>query len=138
MIKLIIGKKGSGKTKKLIDAVLKAVEASEGHVVCVEKGPSLTYDLPHKVRLINTEEYGILGYDMFYGLISGICAGNYDVTHLFIDATLRIGDRNLENFADFIQKINDLANKCEAEIVFTVSCDESELPKRVFDIVEKY
>ncbi len=137
MVKLIIGKKGSGKTKKLIDAILAANEKSTGNVVCVEKGPALTYDIPNSVRLINTEEYEISGYDMFLGLLSGICASNYDVTDVFVDATLRIGTRDYGELAAFIKKVKTLAEKTETEFTFTVSCDESELPTEIFDYAAK-
>ena len=83
MIQLIIGNRGSGKTKKLIEAVNAAAESSNGNVVCVEQGPALKFDLTHKVRLVDTVVYGIAGYDTFYGLLAGICAGNYDVTDIF-------------------------------------------------------
>ena len=137
MIKLIIGKKGSGKTKQLIEAVKNAVEQSNGNVVCVEKGPVLTYDIPSSVRLVDSENYQICGYEAFYGFLSGICAGNYDLTDLFIDATLRIGGRDYNEFAAFIAKIKKLSEYSNTEITFTVSCDESELPKEVFDYAVK-
>ena len=74
MVTLIIGKKGSGKTKKLINLAAEAVETSKGNVVVVEKGLKLTYDVSHKARLIDTEQYNIAGYDAFFGFLSGICA----------------------------------------------------------------
>ncbi|MDD4699818.1 MAG: hypothetical protein PHV07_06115 [Oscillospiraceae bacterium] len=137
MIKLIIGKKGSGKTKNLINAVTEASNKSAGNVVCVEMGPALTYDIPSSVRLINTEVYGIAGYDAFYGFLSGICAGNYDVTDIFVDATLRIGSRDYNELADFIVKVDGLAKESNTNMVFTVSCDESELPARIFEFAQK-
>ncbi len=137
MIKLIIGKRGSGKTKHLIEAVKDAANKSNGSVVCVEQGPVLTYDIPSSVRLIDTETYAISGYDTFFGFLAGICAGNYDLTNLFIDATLRIGGRDYNEFAKFIAKVNDLAKTSNTEITFTVSCDESDLPKEVFDYAQK-
>ena len=70
MLNLIIGKKGSGKTKRLINAVTSAAERTNGNVVCVEKGPTLTYNITHKVRLIDADVYGISGYDSFYGFLS--------------------------------------------------------------------
>ena len=82
MVTLLIGKKGTGKTKKLISLANEAVAASTGNVVVIEKGSKLTYDVTHKARLIDTEQYLISGYDMLFGFISGICAGNYDVTDI--------------------------------------------------------
>ena len=74
MVTLLIGKKGTGKTKKLISRANEAVAASNGNVVVIEKGAKLTYDVTHKARLIDTDQYSICGFDMLYGFISGICA----------------------------------------------------------------
>lgn len=129
MVTLIIGKKGTGKTKKLINLANEAVEASNGNVVVIEKGSKLTYDVTHKARLIDTEQYAITGYDAFFGFLSGLCAGNYDVTDVLVDSTLKIGGPDFNEFADFISKINVLAAKTETKFTFLVSADESELPK---------
>ncbi|MBQ2273969.1 MAG: hypothetical protein IIW16_03855 [Clostridia bacterium] len=137
MIKLIIGNKGSGKTKKLIDMVNTTAAESNGSVVCVELGDTLTFNISHKVRLIDVKEYSISGYGEYYALLSGICAGNHDVTHVFGDATLRIGTRDYEELADFLARVKELSAKNKAEFIFTISCDESELPARVFETAEK-
>jgi ABC-type branched-subunit amino acid transport system ATPase component len=79
MVKLIIGRKGSGKTKKLIDLVNAATEASKGNVVCVEKGDTLTYSITHKARLIDAESYGISGYGELYALLCGIQSANRNI-----------------------------------------------------------
>lgn len=137
MISLIIGHKGSGKTKRLVELVNAAVDSSMGDVVCIEKGLKLTYDLTHKARLVNSEEYGIDNYDALYGFIAGMCAGNYDLTDIFVDATLRIGGRDYEKFADFIDKLAKLTANLSTKILFTVSCDETDLPARVFEFAKK-
>ncbi|MGN1458220.1 MAG: hypothetical protein ACI4XP_09765 [Acutalibacteraceae bacterium] len=129
MVTLIIGKKGTGKTKKLINLTNEAVEASNGNVVVIEKGSKLTYDVTHKARLIDTEQYSITGYDTFFGFLSGLCAGNYDVTDVLVDSTLKIGGQDFDAFAEFITKINVLAAKTETKFTFLVSADETELPK---------
>jgi len=133
MIKLIIGKKGSGKTKKLVDLVNAATNESLGNVVCVEKGDTLTFSVTHKARLIDADAYGISGYGEYYGLISGIKAGNHDVTHIFGDATLRIGTRNYDELVAFLERVSKLE---DVEFLFTVSADKDELPKKLFDIAE--
>lgn len=133
MIKLIIGKKGSGKTKKLVDLVNDATAKSLGNVVCIEKGDTLTYSVTHKARLIDAEDYGISGYGEYFGMISGIKAGNNDVTHIFGDATLRIGTRNYDELVAFLERISKIA---DIEFLFTVSADKEELPKKIFDIAE--
>ena len=91
MITLILGKKGSGKTKRLIDMCNAATAESKGNVVFIEKDSTLTYDISHKARLAVADEYGIRGFDSFYGFIAGMCAGNYDITDIFVDSTLKIG-----------------------------------------------
>ena len=90
MITLLIGKKGSGKTKKLIELANEAVQNSNGNVVVIEKGLKLTYDISHKARLVDSDAYGIEGLDALVGFVSGICAANYDVTDVFVDSTLKI------------------------------------------------
>ena len=85
MITLLTGKKGSGKTKKLIDAINAAVADAHGDVVCIEYGKKLTYDVTYKVRLVDSREYGISTPDMLKGFLSGLHAGNFDITNVFID-----------------------------------------------------
>ena len=101
MVTLLIGKKGTGKTKKLISLANEAVAASTGNVVVIEKGSKLTYDVTHKARLIDTEQYLISGYDMLFGFISGICAGNYDVTDILVDSTFKICPEALAGLESF-------------------------------------
>ncbi len=137
MISLIIGNKGSGKTKRLVELVNTAVDSSKGNVVCIEKGSKLMYDLTHKARLVNLEEYGVCGYDALYGFIAGMCAGNYDLTDIFVDATLRIGGRDYEAFANFVEKLAKFDDTTPVHITFTVSCDETDLPTRVFEAAQK-
>ena len=136
MLKLIIGKKGSGKTKKLIDAVTAAADASNGNVVCIEKESALTYDITHRCRLTATDNYKVSGYDAYYGFLCGIFAGDHDITDVFADATLRIGGRDYEELADFLLKVADLSKMEEKDVVFTVSADKEEIPAKVFEVCE--
>ena len=136
MVKLLIGEKGSGKTKKLIDCVNTALENSNGHVVCVEKDDLLRYQISYKVRLLAASNYGISGYDAFYGFLAGICARDHDITDIFVDATLRIGGRDYEELAAFLAKVNELSKLTEHDITFTVSADKEEIPASVFDFAE--
>ncbi len=129
MIKLIVGNKGSGKTKRLIEMINKTAKTTAGNVVCIEKGLKMTYDIDHSVRLIDIENYGVSGFEAFYGFIAGVCAGDYDITHVFIDATLKIGGRDLESLAVMIKKLEKLTEENKVDIVFTVSCDPGDLPE---------
>ena len=133
MIKIIIGKKGSGKTKLLAEMVNTAADTSLGNVVCIEKSDALIYSIKYKARLIETDTFGINGYDEYFGMIAGIKAGNHDITHIFGDATLRIGGRDFDKLADFLER---LAKIEDVEFIFTISADKEELPKKIFDIAE--
>ena len=137
MVKLIIGNKGSGKTKRLIELVNNAVERSNGNVVCIEKERLLTYDVNYRARLVETDHYKVSGYDAFYGFLCGIVAGDHDITDILVDATLKIGGRDYEALANFLEKVAELSKIAEQDITFTISCDESDLPARVFDFCEK-
>lgn len=135
MIKLIIGKKGSGKTKLLIDKVNAAVQSSNGHVVCIEKGMKLTFELDHKVRLIDADEYNIQGYDSFYGFVNGILAGNYDIKEIYIDGILQIGvlpdgTKDLQGLGCLLEKLYQRI-PADVTLFFTVSADQTELPDSV-------
>ena len=131
MIKLIVGRKGSGKTKTLIDMINSAAETSQGNIVCVEKGLKLTYDITHVVRLIDADHYGVSGYDTFYGFLAGLFAGNYDISEVYIDSILKIGGQDLQEFAHFIDRLAALLEDVQAKVVFTVSADISEIPEDI-------
>ena len=96
MIKLIVGTKGSGKTKAMIDQINDAVKTSKGNVVVVEKGMKLTYDISSSARLIDLDEYKISGGEMLYGFVAGLMASNYDITDLYIDGILKVLDHDHE------------------------------------------
>ena len=128
MVTLLIGHKGSGKTKKLISLANEAVTKSSGNVVVIEKGAKLTYDVTHKARLIDTDQYKISGYDVLFGFISGICAGNYDVTDIFVDSTFKICSNDKEALKNFVSKLNVLSENAETNVTLLISADKSELP----------
>ncbi|MBR4622267.1 MAG: hypothetical protein IKO44_01880 [Ruminococcus sp.] len=129
MINLIPGKKGTGKTKILIDNIREGLSTATGNVVCIERGMKLTYDIPHKVRLVDAEEYGINSFDAFYGFVAGMLAGNYDIQQVYVDGILKIGGRDYEALGDMIEKLAMLAK--DIKIVLTVSADVDELPAKV-------
>lgn len=134
MLKLIVGKKGSGKTKQLIEQVNNAVATSNGKVVCIEKGSKLTYDVNHDVRLLNTEDFGVSGYDSFYGFLAGIAASDYDVKEIFIDSLAKIVGDDEAKISEFLGKVETLAEGDGLTITMTVSRGTNELPQNV----EKY
>ncbi len=127
MVKLIAGKKGSGKTKTLIDAIHTAEKESNGNVVAIQYGSSLNVDIYHKIRLINIEDYKISDYDDMYGFIAGMLASNYDITDIFVDGTLRIVGRDLEEVGKMADRIAAITENCNVN--FTISADVADFPE---------
>ena len=126
MIHVIMGLKGSGKTKKLIDAIHAAVAEAHGDVVCIEYGKALTYDVSYKVRLVDSKEYGISSAEMLKGFLSGLHAGNFDITNVFIDNLYKtIGDDKAAG-EDFITWCAKFAADNNMEITITISEDPAE------------
>lgn len=137
MVNLIIGNKGSGKTKRLIELVNSAVEKSNGNVVCIEKERLLTYNVNYRARLVETDHYNVSGYEAFYGFLSGIVAGDHDITDVLVDATLKIGGKDFAALATFLKKVSELSDIAEQDFTFTISADESELPEEIFTFCKK-
>lgn len=127
MIKLIVGTKGTGKTKTMIDHINNVTKTTSGNVVVLEKSMQLTFDIDHAARLVDLDGYGICGYEMLYGFVAGVLAGNYDITELFIDGILRIIDHNLDEAEKVLMKIDGITKNIE--VVVTVSADPSDLPE---------
>ena len=128
MLKLIIGVKGTGKTKTLINMVNTSAEESHGDVVCIEKGVKLRYDVKSKVRLINTEEYHVADAATLYGFVAGVFASNHDVTDLYIDSALKICNDDIAGFDAFLEKVSALTDACNVKCFITSSIPEGEAP----------
>ena len=130
-----MGLKGSGKTKKLVELVKKAVEEEHGDVVCIEKDKNLTYDIPYTARLIHASEYGIASAELLRGFISGLHAGNYDICHVFIDNFYKMLDDTSEDaivsFLSWLDKFSLTQN-----VNFTISITVD--PDTVSDRIKKY
>lgn len=133
MVTLILGKKGSGKTKKLMELCNTAVAQSKGNVVFIEKDNTLTYDVNHQVRLVSAADFAICGFEALYGFVAGMCAGNYDITDIFIDSTLKIGGTDMEALDGFVEKMS----KLDVRTVLSVSADKSEIPAHIAEIAEE-
>ncbi len=125
MLKLIIGVKGTGKTKTLINLVNGALAVTKGDVVCIEKGVKLRYDIKPTARLVDADEYMITDAQSLYGFIAGILASNHDVTDLFIDGTLKICRGDIPAFENLVVELEKLVSKIDINLTMTVSMDES-------------
>ena len=136
MVRVIMGVKGTGKTKQMIELINSAVHSENGNVVCIERGNKLTYDIHskiltydihYKIRLVEASQYDMNSYDFLKGFISGMYAGNYDITHIFIDSLTKIvgvdpADHSVEVFLDWLSKFSDDNN---IKFTVTISADES-------------
>ena len=134
MLKVIIGVKGTGKTKALIALVNEAVEKSHGDVVCIEKGVKLRYDIKYRARLIDTNEYFVDDAQSLYGFVAGILASNHDVTDLFIDSSLKICNDNYDEYDKFLDEVATISDKIGINIVTTASMPAD----KASDTVKKY
>ena len=134
MIHVIMGLKGSGKTKKLLGAIHDTVAASQGDVVCIEYGKKLTYDVSYKVRLVDSQEYGIRSAEMLEGFLSGLHAGNFDTTHVFIDNLYKTIGNDRAAAESFVAWCAKFASDNNMEVSMTVSDD----PAQASDSVKQY
>ena len=131
MIHVIMGLKGSGKTKKLLDSVHEAVANANGDVVCIEYGKKLTYDVNYRVRLVDSKEYGICNPCMLKGFLSGLHAGNFDITHVYIDNLYKTIGSDRAAGEEFILWCAEFAKANGMEITVTVSDDAAEASEAV-------
>lgn len=128
MVRIIIGLKGSGKTKHLIELANKAVETSPGNVVCIEKGNKLMFDVRHQVRLVDTDMFGIGNADQLYGMVCGIISANYDIKDIFIDSSLKICKDDKAEFVKFIEALDKITSEKEINCITTASIDAADFP----------
>ena len=127
-----MGVKGSGKTKKLLELIDDAIDNEHGDIVCIERASKLTYDIPHKVRLIDASQYDFNGYDFLKGYISGLYSANYDITHIFIDNVLKIIGRDVDSEAeDFFEWCELFGLKEHVKFTITISVDINKATERI-------
>ena len=132
MIQLIVGDKGSGKTKTIIDMMNEAVEKTDGHIVCVEKGMKSTFNIKSGVRIVDVDDYNIRGCDEYFGFLMGVLAGDYDIEQVYIDGMLKVLG-SVEELGRLLDKLSDIAPD-HVRFIITVSAEDAELT----DSVRKY
>ena len=125
MVRVIMGKKGSGKTKQMIDLIQTALQNESGNVFCIERNRKLTYDIHYNIRLVEASDYDIGTFEYLKGMISGLYAGNYDITHIFIDSLCKVvpceGSVEVEEFLDWLENFS-VTNGIKFTV--TISADE--------------
>ena len=130
MIKLIVGDKGSGKTKQMVGMINESIKTTAGNIVCIEKSMKLTYELDYRCRLIDMDEYAIAGYDVLYGFMAGILAGNYDIVEMYVDGILKVGNKDLDGLGALLDKLAVLSGE-NIKLIITVSAELEALPESV-------
>ena len=129
MIRIIYGKKGSGKTKKIIDAANEAVKSSTGELVFIDDDNRYMYDPRHEIRFVNATEYDVSSPDTFMGFICGILAGNYDMKQLFIDGFLRLVKSEMADLEPFFVKLEDITHRHGVDVVISASAKDDTVPE---------
>ena len=134
MVKIICGPKGSGKTKRIIDAANEAVAVAKGNLIFITDTKRYMYDLKREIRFIDTSDYSIAGEDALCGFIKGVVAGGYDNEYVYVDGIARIAGKAIRDMAQFFYMMEKVAQMRDLKLYITCSCAEGELP----DFAKKY
>ena len=137
MIKILMGEKGSGKTKAFIEMVNKASEQENGNVVCIAKGNRHLFDVKSAVRLSDTSEFKTDSYEAFTGYVSGILSRDYDITHIFIDSVTKITGKPVAESDAFFDELARLSEKFNVNFTLTISADVSEATDKIKEYIVK-
>ena len=133
MVELIVGKKGKGKTKVLLDRVNGAVKDANGSIVYLDKSTKHMYELNNKVRLINVTTYPIKNADEFVGFICGIISQDHDLEQIYLDSFLRIANLEGADVTSTLQQLDDIGNAFKVSIIISISLDKEEIPEAFQD-----
>ncbi len=127
MVRVIMGAKGTGKTKQLIDMINYAAENESGNVVCVETGKKLVYDVNRSVRLVESSDFAADNFTFFKGFVSGMYASNYDLTHVFVDSLCKIipSEPDSAEVEEFLAWLDRFSEKNNVKFTITISADIS-------------
>ncbi len=134
MVKVICGPKGSGKTKRIIEAANEAVAVAKGNLIFITDTKRYMYDLKREVRFIDTSDYSVAGEDALCGFIKGVIAGGYDNEYVYVDGIARIAGKAIKDMAQFFYMMEKVAQMRDLKLYITCSCAEEELP----DFAKKY
>lgn len=133
MVQLIVGKKGKGKTKQLLDKVNSEVKDISGSIVYLDKSTKHMYELNNKVRLIDVSRYMIENADGFLGFVCGIISQDHDLEQMYFDSFLKIAVLEGKDISAVIEKLDKMSDFFQVDFILSVSMDESELPEAVKD-----
>ena len=129
MVQLIVGNKGKGKTKILLDKVNTEVKNILGNIVYLDKSTQHMYELNNKVRLINVKDYSIENSDQFTGFVAGIISQDHDLQQMYFDSFLDIAHLRDQDITPTLKKLQALSEAFNVDFVLSVSMDEADLPE---------
>lgn len=136
MVKLIMGEKGSGKTKILVDRVIEAIGKEDGDVVVIERGRELTYNIPYRARLIDASVYDIGSYEFLKGFLCGLHSGNYDIAYIFVENFFKIvNNKSDESLVSFISWLKVFSENEHIDFVLSLSTDSDSAPEAIRDLI---
>lgn len=133
MVELIVGKKGKGKTKVLLDRVNNAVKEANGSIVYLDKSTKHMYELNNKVRLIDVSSYPLKNADEFVGFICGIISQDHDLEQIYLDSFLKVSKLEDADITDTLEQLNKISEKYGISVVVSISLDKEELPEALQD-----
>lgn len=137
MVKLVVGTKGTGKTKKMIELANQREESIKGSIVFINKDHRLMYDLTHNIRVITMDDYeGITNSDEYIGFLYGIISSDHDIELIFIDSLLKHADINPEDVPGFLDRLRSLSEKYEKEFIVSISMEKEALEQMDLDHIE--
>ncbi len=136
MVRLIIGSKGTGKTKALIDGINDSINTEHGNIIFICNGDRHILDVNHSIRLIDVEKLDTADYRVFKSFINGILSQNYDITSIFIDSLFKIVPNDMDNLASFINDLNAVSEENNIKFTICISADKSELPEEIHKYAE--
>ena len=129
MVQLIVGVKGAGKTKKMLDHVHDSIKNVDGNIVYLDKSSQNMHELHNKVRLINVSEYPIQNTDQFLGFVCGICSQDYDLQEIYLDGFLKISGLEGKDISDALNQLNKISEQFKVNMILSVSMNEEDLPE---------
>ena len=135
MVKLIVGKKGTGKTKALIEGIHNSINTENGDIVFICNGDRHILDINHSIRLIDVTDFDTEDYRVFKSFINGILSQNYDITSIFIDSLFKIVPDDMDNLTVFINDLNEISEKSNIKFTVCISADKSELPEGIYSYI---
>lgn len=135
MISVICGRKGSGKTKKMLELANNAVLTAKGEIVFLDLKDKTVFDLHRNIRFVNVKEFSINNRDKFYGFINGLIAGNYDIDEIYVDNLLNIINMDIYDLEFFLNDLKEIGEKFQVHFVFSANCEENEVPTFIEDYV---